>query len=320
MSQEMIQKPIILKKTQEEVMGLFKKIREADKALDNFVEGMIGNTISAVTNFAKARAYTVNLTLEDNIIGTLELVTSNIDYSMEKVNNYLASGVPLTGTVEDVLSFYRTLDRIEIGASRQLVRLDENKARSIIISLQERLRKQEAATTSSTPTSSSLGQTKYWDEINLGDSVSTALKKAKNGANLVEPGIYQLLGYNFMFDSRNIMVLNDRVEGLMAVKYFSCQKAGNLITEEMSSMLPFVKKTLFGNCSLALVKEYADNSRLTGENNFVEAIKQGELRYGFWPSDGSVSPYFQLLYDNDSPDKLMAMAAILSDTAVEAMT
>lgn len=132
-------------------MGLFKKIREADKALDNFVEGMVGNTINAVSNFAKTRTYKIDLTLEGNVIGTFEFTTSEYDYTAGRINNYLASGVPLEATVEDVLSFFRMLDRIEIGASRQLVRLDEDRARNLVISLQNKLRMQKAASSKAPP-------------------------------------------------------------------------------------------------------------------------------------------------------------------------
>ena len=187
-------------------MGLFRKIREADKALDNFVEGVIGNTINAVSNFAKARAYTVSLTIEDEVVGKIELVTSNIDYTMDRISNYLASGVPLRGSVEDALAWYRGLDHIDIGASRQLVRLDEEKARSLILSMQADLRQQEATDANSTSSSESLDQTEYWDGINLGDSLSTAIKKSKNGAKQVEPAIYQLLGCK-------VFLLSDDEEG-----------------------------------------------------------------------------------------------------------
>ena len=253
----------------------------------------MATTINAVSNFAKARAYTVSLTIEDEVVGKIELVTSNIDYTMDRIKNYLASGVPLRGSVEDALAWYRGLDHIDIGASRQLVRLDEEKARSLILSMQADLRQQEATNSNSTSSSESLDQTEYWDwdGINLGDSLSTAIKKSKNGAKQVEPAIYQLLGGNYIFDSRNIMVLDDKVEGLLAVKYFSCQMTRKELVDAMSSMLPFVKETLFGNRSMTLLNMYAD-----------------------------ASPFFHLTADDDDPDRLIAMAAIMSETATEAMT
>ena len=280
----------------------------------------MATTINAVSNFAKARAYTVSLTIEDEVVGKIELVTSNIDYTMDRIKNYLASGVPLRGSVEDALAWYRGLDHIDIGASRQLVRLDEEKARSLILSMQADLRQQEATDSNSTSSSESLDQTEYWDGINLGDSLSTAIKKSKNGAKQVEPAIYQLLGGNYIFDSRNIMVLDDKVEGLLAVKYFSCQMTRKELVDAMSSMLPFVKETLFGNRSMTLLNMYADDSSLTGDDDFVAALQQGELTYGYWPSDGSPSPFFHLTADDDDPDRLIAMAAIMSETATEAMT
>lgn len=163
-------------------------------------------------------------------------------------------------------------------------------------------------------------QVGYWDGINLGDSLSIVFKKSKNGAKLVESGIYQLPGDNYMFDSRNIMVINDRVECLIAVKYFSCQMSRKFLIDEMSLMLPFVKKTLFSNRSMMLLNAYADDSSLTGDDDFIEALKQEDLVYGYWPSDGSASPFFQLVCDDDNPDRLMAMAAIASETAIEALT
>ena len=173
---------------------------------------------------------------------------------------------------------------------------------------------------SALPAPDDIGQAGFWDGINLGDSLSTAIKKSKNGAKQVEPAIYQLLGGNYIFDSRNIMVLDDKVEGLLAVKYFSCQMTRKELVDAMSSMLPFVKETLFGNRSMTLLNMYADDSSLTGDDDFVEALQQGELTYGYWPSDGSPSPFFHLTADDDDPDRLIAMAAIMSETAIEAMT
>ena len=309
-------------------MGLFKKIREIDKAVDNFVEGMVSNAVNTVVNFASQKSYTINITFCDEVIGTLEFVSSDPDFAFQKVNNYLASGIPLDRSINDIIAWYSALDNLNIGASRQLFKLDEMKLRKVFSDAQVRNPDVEQVNsdcgedeenTSLNVQVRNIGRTDYWDDINIGDTVEAAIAKAKNGAKEVEPGLFQLNGANFRFDTRNFMVITGKVEGLTAVKYFPLTRSAQSIKDEMNLMLPFVRKGMFNNLAMVKVEEYDPETDLRGNDHFTEAIREGVLSYGYWPEDGSISPSFQLIYDDDTPDKLLAMATVVSQNAADVM-
>lgn len=310
-------------------MGLFRKIREIDKAVDNFVDGMIGNAVNTAVNFANRKTYTVDITANNNVVGTLEFTTSDPDYAMQKINNYLSSGVSSSMSLSDIVAWYRVLDNLNIGASRQILRLDEMKLRRIFNDVQVRdaaLEKEysgwdndDEESASTNGVAKDIGRTDFWDSINIGDCVEEAVAKAKSGAKEVEPGLFQLNGYSFRFDTRNFIVIDGKVEGLTAVKYFSSSQSAQTIKDEMNLMLSFVRKNIFNNILMSKVEEYEQGTDLTGDKYFVDAIRVGDLTYGYWPEDGSLSPSFQLVYDEDTPDKLLAMATALSQQAVDSM-
>lgn len=110
-------------------MGLFKKLKEADKAIDNFVAGTVGNAFSAAMSFANTKQYSVNITYRDSIIGRLEFKTSDPDYVIQKVNNYLSQVDGLGYDYPTLKAFYYKLDTIDIGASKQVLYMDDNALR-----------------------------------------------------------------------------------------------------------------------------------------------------------------------------------------------
>lgn len=107
-------------------MGLFKKLKEADKAIDDFVAGTVGNAFSAAKSFANTKQYSVDITYRGSVVGRLEFKTSDPDYVIQKVNNYLSQVDSLRYDYPAVKAFYYKLDTIDIGASKQVLYLDEN--------------------------------------------------------------------------------------------------------------------------------------------------------------------------------------------------
>ena len=232
-------------------------------------------------------------------------------------------------SLSDIVAWYRVLDNLNIGASRQILRLDEMKLRRIFNDVQVRdaaLEKEysgwdndDEESASTNGVAKDIGRTDFWDSINIGDCVEEAVAKAKSGAKEVEPGLFQLNGYSFRFDTRNFIVIDGKVEGLTAVKYFSSSQSAQTIKDEMNLMLAFVRKGMFNNLAMVKVEEYEPETDLRGNDHFIGAIREGVLTYGYWPEDGSISPSFQLIYDDDTPDKLLAMATVVSQNAADVM-
>lgn len=110
-------------------MGIFKKIKEADKAIDDFVVGTVGNAFSVAKSFANTKQYSVNITYRGSVVGRLEFKTSDPDYVIQRVNNYLSQVDSLGYDYPAVKAFYYKLDIINIGASKQVLYLDDNTLR-----------------------------------------------------------------------------------------------------------------------------------------------------------------------------------------------
>ncbi len=107
-------------------MGIFKKLKEADKAIDDFVVGTVGNAFSAVKSFANTKEYSVDILFRDSVIGKLEFKSSDPNYVLQKVNNYLSQVDSIGYDYPTVKAFYYKLDTLDIGASKQVLYLDDN--------------------------------------------------------------------------------------------------------------------------------------------------------------------------------------------------
>lgn len=110
-------------------MGIFKKIKEVDKAIDDFVIGTVGNAFSAAKSFANTKEYKVDITFRGSVVGRLEFKSSDPHFVIQKVNNYLSQVDDLGDDYSTVKAFYYKLDSIDIGASKQVLYLDESKLR-----------------------------------------------------------------------------------------------------------------------------------------------------------------------------------------------
>ena len=107
-------------------MGIFKKLKEADKAIDDFVVGTVGNAFSAAKSFANTKEYSVDILFRDSVIGKLEFKSSDPNYVLQKVNNYLSQVDSIGYDYPTVKAFYYKLDTLDIGASKQVLYLDHN--------------------------------------------------------------------------------------------------------------------------------------------------------------------------------------------------
>lgn len=98
-------------------MGLFKKIKQIDKAVDDFIIGTTNNAISKVVSFAKTKDYCIKLIYKNKEIGVFEYTSSSPEYVDQKVNNYLSLMPSDCNSFENVKAYFMQLDLINVGVS-----------------------------------------------------------------------------------------------------------------------------------------------------------------------------------------------------------
>lgn len=113
-------------------MGIFKKLKEADRAIDDFVAGTVGNAFSIAKSFANTKQYSMEIQYRGSVVGRLEFKTSDPNYVIQRINNYLSQVDSLGYDYPAIKAFYYKLDSIDIGASKQVIYLDDDALRKCL--------------------------------------------------------------------------------------------------------------------------------------------------------------------------------------------
>ena len=311
-------------------MGIFRKIDELDKTVDMLVEGAVSTAVNKAVDFALTKDYESKLYYNGRTVGTISYTTSDPEFTLQKINNYLNTGCHYT-EIEPIIGLYYGLDSANIGASKQIVKLDESELRLAVISAKQEIERQKkeielnesefVLTTEKVDENNSLAvASEYWDNIHLGDSIEIVKMKTKEFCILSKDlGIYKITTATDKFDIRTFTIIDGKVECLSAIKYFDSDPCGESATDWMKDMLPYVRNTLFNGTKLKKLVKYKDDTISRAPESFEKVIKDNTLQFGYVVSECMPSPSFMLLYDEVYSDNLVGKATIASYKAITVM-
>ena len=298
-------------------MGIVNKDKNTNKTVNGFAKGLISNSATMIRELANSKSYKIDITTDGIVVGELEFTSPDPQFTLQKVNNYLSVGYDPTKPITEILNWYYALDSLNIGASKQLLKLDERKLKSHISDIAKQIFENDKIKNSGPPSFNKINElafhSNYWCGIYVGDSLEEAIEKTNGKVQKSGEIGFEITGYDSDFDSVQFYSIDGIVEVLTATKYYDFEPFGDIARANMKFMLPKVQDKLFNGTKLTLIRQYADNSSLTGPDQFAEAIKSGELKYGYFASEYAFSPSFQLTYDTDRPDKLAAIAILSSE-------
>lgn len=311
-------------------MGIFRKIDELDKTVDMLVEGAVSTAVNKAVDFALTKDYESKLYYNGRTVGTISYTTADPEFTLQKINNYLNTGCHYT-EIEPIIGLYYGLDSANIGASKQIVKLDESELRLAVISAKQEIERQKkeielnesefVLTTEKVDENNRLAvASEYWDNIHLGDSVEIVKMKTKDFSILSKDlGIYKITTATDKFDIRTFTIIDGKVECLSAIKYFDSDPCSESATDWMKDMLPYVRNTLFNGTKLKKLVKYKDDTISRTPESFSKVIKDNTLQFGYVVSERVPSPSFMLLYDEVYSDNLVGKATIASYKAITVM-